>query len=72
MGRLTIDVPEGINEREVIIAVAAVLFDKGIFSSGQAATIAGVTKREFLENARKHGASLFNENSEDLKIPFHE
>jgi predicted HTH domain antitoxin len=72
MGQLTIDIPEGINEHEVKMAAAAVLFDKGIFSSGQAAAIAGITKREFIENAQKYGASLFNENTEELKAPFHE
>lgn len=36
MKTLTINVPEETNEKELKMAIAAVLFDKGILSSGQA------------------------------------
>lgn len=49
------------------MAVAVVLFDKGIFSSGQSAEFAGISKREFIENAGKYGVSVFGETPEDLK-----
>jgi hypothetical protein len=67
MKKLTITVPEDVNELEVKMTVAAVLFDRGIFSSGQAADFAGITKREFLENAGKYGVSIFGETADDLK-----
>ena len=49
------------------MAVAVVLFDKGIFSSGQSAEFAGISKRDFIENAGKYGVSVFGETPEDLK-----
>lgn len=67
MKTLTIKLPEEVNEKDVVFTVAAMLFNKGVFSSGQAAEFAGVSKREFLENAGKYGVSIFSESSEDLK-----
>jgi len=63
---MTLSVPEEVNEREVKMAVAALLFDKGILSSGQAAEYAGITKREFLEIVGNYGVSIFGETAEDL------
>lgn len=67
MKKLTLTLPEDVNEKEVKMLVAVVLFEKGILSSGQAADFAGITKREFLENAGKYGVSIFGETAEDLK-----
>jgi len=50
------------------MAVAAVLFERGFFSSGQAADFADITKREFLENVGKYGVSIFGETEDDLKM----
>lgn len=36
------------NEKEIKIAVAAILFDKAILSSTEAASFAGISKRNFL------------------------
>jgi len=63
---MTLSIPEEVNEREVKMAVAALLFDKGILSSGQAAEYAGITKREFLEMVGNYGVSIFGETAEDL------
>lgn len=67
MKKLTISLPEEVNEKEILMTVAAILFEKAIFSSGQAADFAGITKREFLESAGKYGISVFGENPEDLR-----
>lgn len=72
MKTLTINLPEEVNEKEIKMAVAAILFDKAILSSGQAAEFVGITKREFLENVGKYGVSIFGETLEDLKAPFNE
>jgi len=72
MKTLTINLPEEINENEVKMAVAAILFDKGVLSSGQAAEFAGISKRVFIETVGKYGVSVFGETSEDLKAPFNE
>ena len=72
MKTVKFELPEHVNEKEVKMAVAAILFDKGILSSGQAAEFAGVSKRDFIENVGKYGVSIFGENAEDLKIPLDE
>lgn len=66
MKTLTFDIPEDVDESEVKLSVAYVLFDKGTMSSGEAAQFAGVTKRWFLENASHYGTSIFGETEEDL------
>ena len=67
MKKLTLHLPEEVNEQEIKMAVAAVLFERGIFSSGQAADFAGVSKRVFIEAAGKYGVSIFGETPDDLK-----
>ncbi len=46
--------------------LAAQLYEKGIMSSGQAADLAGISKREFIENIGKYGVSVFGESVEDI------
>ena len=41
MKTLTINLPDSTDEKEVLMQLAAILFDKGIRSSGQAAKEAG-------------------------------
>jgi predicted HTH domain antitoxin len=72
MKTLTINLPEEVNENEIKMAVAAILFDKGVLSSGQAAEFAGISKRVFIETVGKYGVSIFGETSEDIKAPFSE
>ncbi len=63
MKTLSVQVPEGANELEIKMAIAAILFEKCILSSGQAAEFAGVTKRYFIENVGSFGVSIFDEDS---------
>ena len=72
MKSLTLTLPEETNEQDVKMAVAALLFDKGILSSGQAATYAGTTKREFLLTVGNYGVSIFGETPADLSRPLNE
>jgi predicted HTH domain antitoxin len=67
MKTLTIKIPDSVNETDVKMQLAAHLFEKGIMSSGQAADLVGITKREFLENVGKYGVSIFGENIDDLE-----
>ncbi|HLF63843.1 MAG TPA: UPF0175 family protein [Saprospiraceae bacterium] len=67
MKTLTLNIPDSVNETDVKMQLAAQLFEKGIMSSGQAADLAGMTKREFLENVGKYGVSIFGESIEDLE-----
>ena len=41
-------------------------------SSGQAADLVGISKREFLENVGKYGVSIFGENIEDIEHTINE
>ena len=65
---LTIELPDETDEKEVKTTVASALFDKGIFSSRQAAKFVGVSKREFLETVGQYGVSIFGETEEDLQL----
>jgi predicted HTH domain antitoxin len=67
MKTLTLNVPDETNENEVKMTTASVLFDKGIFSSGEAAEFVGISKREFIENVGNYGVSIFGESVEDLR-----
>jgi len=67
MKTLTINIPEEVNEHEVKMTMASVLYDRGIYSSGQAAKFVGISKREFIEKVGKYGVSIFGETIEDLK-----
>ncbi|MBD0278437.1 MAG: UPF0175 family protein [Flavisolibacter sp.] len=70
MKMVTLQVPDDVNEKEVKMIVAALLFEQGALSSGQAAELAGISKREFLESAGKYGVSIFGETPEDLNPSF--
>jgi predicted HTH domain antitoxin len=73
MKSVVLQLPDEVNEKEVRMMVAAILFEKGIFSSGQAAAFAGIGKREFIETVGNYGVSIFSESTTDLnKNPFEE
>lgn len=67
MKNLTIQIPDSVDEADVKMEVAAHLFEKGILSSGQAAKLVGISKREFLETVGKYGVSIFGETVEDIE-----
>jgi predicted HTH domain antitoxin len=48
------------------IYLAAKLYEDGIMSSGQAASIANLSKRSFIEIMGKYGVSLFGTSKEEL------
>ena len=66
MKTLTINLPDTVDEKDVKMQLAAQLFDKGILSSGQAADLVEISKKEFLENVGKYGVSIFGESVEDI------
>jgi hypothetical protein len=57
-------------DKEKRMAVAVLLFDDGLLSSGQASGFVGISKREFLETAGNYGVSIFGETPSDLKTSF--
>lgn len=67
MKTLTLQLPDTVNEKEVKMQLAANLYDKGIMSSGQAADMVGISKREFIETVGQYGVSIFGECIDDLE-----
>ena len=47
MRTLTLEIPEGTNEAHTRLTIAEVLLDQEILSLDQAATMAGLTRKEF-------------------------
>ena len=72
MKTVTLKLPDSTDESDVKMQIAAQLFEKGIFSAGQAAGMAGISKREFIENVWKVGVSVFGETAEDIGKLFDE
>lgn len=67
MKELTIKLPVEADEKMVKMLVAASLYENEILSSGQAAELVGISRREFLEEAGKYQVSIFGETPEDLE-----
>lgn len=64
---LTLQLPDTVDEKDVKMQLAAHLYDKGIMSSGQAANLVGISKREFIETVGQYGVSIFGESIDDLE-----
>jgi len=69
METITINIPAEINTKifDVQIYLAAKLYEDAILSAGQAAKIAGISKRAFIEILGHYGVSVFGESLNDLK-----
>ena len=65
---LTLNIPDtvDIDDREVAMLVASKLYEQGQLSLGQAAELAGLTKRTFAELLGKYNVSIFNYPASDL------
>ena len=69
MRTLEIKIPDSVerNDYELIMIIASKLYEDGTLSAGQAADLAGVSKRTFIEMLSKYGVSIFSSSIEDLK-----
>ncbi len=70
MGRkITLELPEpcDLDEKELLMLLAAHLYGDGKMSMGRAAAIAGVSKRTLMENLGKYGVPVFNYSASDLE-----
>lgn len=67
MQSLTIQLPEEADLQNVRMLIAVSLFKQDILSSGQAAHVAGITRRQFLETVGSYGVSIFGETEEDIE-----
>ncbi len=69
MKTLTLNIPETVdlNEKEARTMLAANLYEIGKLSLGQAAELAGYTKRTFMELLGNFNVSIFNQDSTELE-----
>jgi len=69
MKTLTIEIPDSLDldEKEAKTLLAAKLYEKGSLTMGQAATLAGYTKRAFMELLGDYGVSVFNYSASELE-----
>ena len=66
--KITLNIPENveIKEFDFIVYVASKLYEDGLVTAGQAAEMAGLSKKSFVEIIGKYGVSLFSQSDEDL------
>lgn len=65
---LTINIPDNLelDNTEVLLLIASKLYEQGRLSLGQAADVAGLNKRTFVEALYKYDVSPFNFPATDL------
>jgi len=64
-----VNLPDSVrlSDDELKLILAAKLFDLGELSSGQAAELAGISRREFLESVGRYGVSIFQYDAGELE-----
>ena len=69
MRTLRLKIPDSVekNDSELSMIIASKLYEDGTLSAGQAAEVAGVSKRTFIELLGKYGVSVFSSSIEDMK-----
>jgi len=69
MRTIHLSIPESVdkNDNELVMLIASKLYEDGTLSSGQAADLAGLTKRTFIELLGKYGVSVFSTSLDDLE-----
>lgn len=69
MRKLTLDIPEsvGLDDRELVLFLAAKLYESGKLSLVQAADLVGLSKTTFAELIGKYGVSLFNYPASEIE-----
>jgi predicted HTH domain antitoxin len=63
---ITINIPDSIDAKEAAMIIAVGLYERGKLSLGQAANVAGLTKRIFAESLGSYGVSIFNYPASDI------
>lgn len=68
MKTVMLDIPDNleIDSNEISMILASRLYEQGKLSLGQAAELAGYTKRTFAELLGKYNVSIFNYPTSDL------
>ena len=66
MATATIHLPDHITEAEARLLLAIKLFEAGRLSCGQAAELANLSKRAFMELLGKHGVAVLNGQADEI------
>ncbi len=69
MRTITLHIPDELDlkEYDYSMIIASKLYEDGKLSAGQAAKIAGLSKRTFIELLGRYGVSVFSTSLSDLK-----
>jgi len=69
MRTIHLSIPDSVdkNDNELVMLIASKLYEDGTLSSGQAADLAGLSKRTFIELLGKYGVSVFSTSIDDLE-----
>ena len=72
MKTIPISVPDlvDVSDGDLKCMLASKLYEERKLSLGQAADVAGMSKRTFIEELGRYGVSLFNMNAEELAEDF--
>ena len=72
MQTLEIQLPDliSINQQEIKILLASKLYENGLLSIGQAAELAGFSKRTFMELLGSYQVSVLNYSADDIQQDF--
>jgi len=68
MQTIHLNIPDDINPKDYDFSmiIASKLYEDGKLSAGQAAQIAGLSKRAFIEVMGKYGVSVISDSIDDL------
>ena len=68
MGTIQVHIPDNVDlkDYDLSMIIAAKLYEDSKLSSGQAAKIAGLSKRAFIELLGRYGVSVFSTSISDL------
>jgi predicted HTH domain antitoxin len=68
MRTIQLKIPEDLdlNDYEILMFIASKLYEERKLSAGEAAQMAGVSKRTFIELLGKYGVSIFSDSVDDL------
>ena len=67
MKTLKLQIPNNLDEKETQTLLATKLYEKGTLSLGQAAELAGYSKRTFMELLANYEVSVFNYSATELE-----
>ncbi len=66
MKTIQLEIPEVLDEEDVVSFLAAKLYESHKLSLGQAAKLAGLNLSDFMGICGKYGVSVFSDNIDDL------